>query len=261
MKGLRYNEGKTRYDLVPAFAQEEYAKVLTVGATKYKPRNWEDGMAWSKVLASMERHLAAIKSGEDFDQETGILHSAHIMCNAAFLTEYYKICPEGDDRSHRYFDKLVALDIDEVIADFCGAMMERFTALKERPVYWNDFVLMEKYKEVREDRDFWINIKPKVTSLPFEPHCYITARPVNSGLTEEWLKKHGFPSAPVYTVGHGGSKLQAFKDSGADFLVDDSYKTFVEINNAGYLCYLFDAPHNQRYDVGFKRIKDLNELI
>ena len=33
-QGLTFNEGKTRHDLVPAFAQEQYAKVLTKGAEK-----------------------------------------------------------------------------------------------------------------------------------------------------------------------------------------------------------------------------------
>ena len=33
-KGLRFNEGKTRYDLIPTFAQEQYAKVLTKGADR-----------------------------------------------------------------------------------------------------------------------------------------------------------------------------------------------------------------------------------
>ncbi len=97
-KGLRLNAGKTRHDLAPAFAQEQYAKVLTAGSLKYAERNWELGMRWSKVISSLERHIQAIKRGEDFDLETGILHSAHVMCNAAFLTEYYKIYPEGDDR-------------------------------------------------------------------------------------------------------------------------------------------------------------------
>ncbi len=41
---------------------------------------------------------------------------------------------------------------------------------------------------------------------------------------------------------------------------DDKYETFVEMNKAGILCFLYDAPHNQRYDVGFKRIKNLSEL-
>ena len=31
-EGKRYNLGKTRHDLTPAFAQEEYAKVLSMGA-------------------------------------------------------------------------------------------------------------------------------------------------------------------------------------------------------------------------------------
>lgn len=38
-KGLRLNQGKTRHDLVPAFAQEQYAKVLTKGSEKYAERN------------------------------------------------------------------------------------------------------------------------------------------------------------------------------------------------------------------------------
>ena len=67
--GLRFNQGKTRYDLVPAFAQEQYARVLTRGAEKYAERNWEKGMTWSKVLASLERHLAAIKRGEDYESD------------------------------------------------------------------------------------------------------------------------------------------------------------------------------------------------
>ena len=104
-EGLRFNTGKTRHDLVPSYAQEQYAKVMTFGSTKYAERNWEKGMKWSKVLASLERHLQAIKRGEDYDPETLLLHSAHIMCNAAFITEYYKIYPEGDDRPHSYLSK------------------------------------------------------------------------------------------------------------------------------------------------------------
>lgn len=96
--GKRFNQGKTRYELIPAFAQEQYARVMTKGAEKYGDNNWKRGMKWTVVLASLERHLSAIKSGEDYDKESGLLHSAHIMANAGFITEYYKIYPEGDDR-------------------------------------------------------------------------------------------------------------------------------------------------------------------
>ena len=37
-KGQRFNEGKTRHDLAPAYAQEQYAKVLTLGSIKYAAR-------------------------------------------------------------------------------------------------------------------------------------------------------------------------------------------------------------------------------
>lgn len=101
----RYNEGKPRYDLIPALAQEELAKVLTVGAEKYGIDNWRKGMSWNKVLASLERHLYAFKRGEDRDLETGILHSAHIQANAAFLTEYFYTFPDLDDRFMYIFSK------------------------------------------------------------------------------------------------------------------------------------------------------------
>lgn len=234
---------------------------MTYGSNKYDSRNWENGLPWTSIIACTQRHMAAIERGEDYDPESGLLHIDHVQANAHFLSAYYKIYPEGDDRPHRYFNKKVGLDVDEVIADFCGAMMERFPAIVERPVYWNDFNLKDKFKEIRDDRDFWLNIKPKVTSLPFEPHCYITARPVNDGVTEEWLRLHGFPVAPVYTVTHEEGKVAVAKKAGVDICVDDSFNHFIKLNNAGIFCYLMDAPHNQRYDVGFKRIKSLEEIL
>ena len=144
-KGLRFNAGKTRYDLVPAFAQEQYAKVLTKGAEKYAERNWENGMKWSKVTASLKRHLAAYEAGEDYDKETGLLHAAHIMCNAAFLTEYYKIYPQGDDRPHNYLRRAkIGLDIDEVLADWVGHWTKHHGL--EVPETWNfDRNIKEKF--------------------------------------------------------------------------------------------------------------------
>lgn len=261
-EGLRYNQGKTRYDLVPAFAQEQYAKVLTKGAEKYAERNWEKGMDWSKVIASLERHLQAIKRGEDFDPETGLLHSAHVMCNAAFLTEYYKVYPQGDDRPHRYLNPLkIGLDIDEVLADFVGGMMERFPQMDKRAVYWNDPHIVANFSQIRDDANFWSSLRPKIDSIPFEPHCYITSRPICEDVTKQWLQENGFPTAEIYTVGHNQNKVETAKLSGIDIFVDDRYENFVELNNAGICCFLWDAPHNSRYEVGFKRLYSLQTLV
>jgi hypothetical protein len=110
--------------------------------------------------------------------------------------------------------------------------------------------------------DFYLSLTPKVSpkDIPFEPHCYVTSRPVVSATTEKWLAMHGFPAVKVYTVGIGESKVDVIKNSGIDIFVDDRFENFVELNKAGICCYLYDAPHNQRYDVGFKRIKSLKEL-
>ena len=148
-EGLRFNSDKPRYDLLHPVAQEGIVSVLTAGAKKYAPRNWEKGMNWSTVLASLKRHIAAIEQGEDYDKETGLLHIDHVQCNAHFLSAYYTIFPQGDDRRHKYLEvPKVGLDIDEVLADFVGGLMKRFPSMDSRAVYWNDYKLQEKFKEV-----------------------------------------------------------------------------------------------------------------
>jgi 5'(3')-deoxyribonucleotidase len=262
-KGLRFNTGKTRHDLVPAFAQEQYAMVLTKGSEKYAERNWELGMKWSKVIASMKRHIQAFESGEDYDKETGLLHTAHIMCNAGFLTEYYKIYPQGDDRPHKYLKTpKIGLDIDEVLADWVGHWTKYHG--QEVPEAWNfDRNIGEKFDKLKDDKEFWLSIPVKTnpSDIHFEPHCYITSRSIPKKWTEEWLDKNGFPTMPVHSVGLGESKIEVAKKSGIDIFVDDRYENFVELNNAGICTYLFDAPHNRRYNVGYKRIFSLNELF
>lgn len=265
-RGLRYNEGKTRHDLVPAFAQEQYAKVLTKGAEKYSQRNWERGMRWSKVIASLKRHLNAFELGEDFDPETGLYHTAQIMCNAAFLTEYYKIYPQGDDRPHKYLNKVkIGLDIDDVLANWSEAWT----------IYWNmpmptswhfDRNINDKFEEMKSKNDldkFYMNLTPLISpeNIPFEPHCYITSRPVDLNITQAWLDVNQFPHRPIICVGLNQSKVEAVKQSGCDIFVDDRFDNFVEINSAGICCYLFDAKHNSRYNVGYKRIYSLTNLI
>lgn len=86
--GLRFNDGKDRWDLLPIDATESVVKVLTRGAQKYAARNWERGMNWSICQASMMRHLAAWSKGERIDKESGLPHMAHVACNALFLLAY-----------------------------------------------------------------------------------------------------------------------------------------------------------------------------
>lgn len=264
-KALRYDGGKTRHDLLPAHALNELAKVYTMGSLKYAPNNWRNGMKWSRVFGSLERHLNAIKRGEDYDTESGLLHAAHVAWNAITLLEYYKIYPQGDDRAHTYLSTpKIGLDIDEVICDWVGAWSEKFGYVI--PENWHfSYENKEHFKSFtpEELNEFYFNIPPKIkpSDIPFEPHCYITSRSVPIELTEAWIQKNGFPTVPVYSVDFGKSKVDVAKQSGIDWFVDDRYDNFVELNNAGICTFLMDAYHNQRYDVGYKRIKSLKELV
>jgi hypothetical protein len=267
--GLRFNQGKLRYDLVHPRAHEDMVDVLTYGATKYSPYNWSKGFAWSSVIASLKRHLAAIEAGEDYDigeGGSGKLHVANLACNAHFLNAFYYDFPQGDDRPKKIL-KLpkICLDIDEVCANFVKAYMDKYNV--PTPHFWNfDRNMIKNFNEMKNNGtldDFYLSIEPLFNPLtiPFEPHCYITSRPVDTKVTEKWLDLHGFPVAPVYTVPIVTSKIKVALESGAEIFVDDKFENFKEINNTkGLTCYLYDQPHNRRYDVGHLRIKTLNDL-
>lgn len=275
-EGLRLNDGKIRYDLLEPYAIEQVAKIFTKGARKYAPHNWLRGMAWSKMVASLKRHLAAYERGEDYDfdplcegckagdctNHTGELHIAQVAWNALGITSYYKHFPQGDDRLHTMTPKpRYGLDIDDVLCYWVPAWAKKH-GLAE-PTSWSfDRAILDKFKAMEDLDEFYLGleVKTKPEEIPFEPVVYVTSRPVDTAISEEWLDKHGFPAAPVVTVGSGGSKVQALKDYNVDIFVDDNYGNFLEVNKAGICCYLFDACHNQRYDVGYKRIKSLQEL-
>lgn len=263
-KGLRYNEGKLRYDLLHPVAQDGIVRVLTRGAEKYSPRNWEKGLSWTSTIASLKRHLAAIERGEDYDSESGELHIDHVQCNAHFLSAYYKIAPQFDDRQHKYLNRpKIGLDIDDIICDWISPWCNKYD--HPIPENWNfSYKNGDRFKSLGEELDkFYLNLPRKIDpkDIPFEPHCYITSRSVPVELTKQWIENSGFPTAPVYSVGFGVSKVQVAKESGIDIFVDDRYENFVELNKAGICTYLLDAPHNRRYDVGYKRIKSLKELV
>lgn len=265
-QGIRYNAGKDRHDLIHPIAQEELAKVFTMGAKKYADRNWEKGMSWTSTIASLKRHLNAFEMGEDRDTESGLLHMSHVAWGAHVLTTYYSIYPEGDDRPHRYLSgKKIGLDIDGVLCDWVGAWCAKFDL--STPSTWHfDYDTGKRFQEMKEKGEldtFYLNLAPKIqaSELLFEPHCYVTSRPVDKAITEKWLQMHGFPCRPVYSLALGASKLESVKASGANIFVDDCYDNFVELNKNGVCCYLFDTPQNQSFSVGHKRVKSLKELV
>lgn len=278
MQARRYNKGKLRYELLPEKALKDLVEVYTKGAEKYTvynedgsikddgANNWRKGLPWMSMLGSIERHIHAFKMGEDIDPDLGTKHLANAAWGLLSLLEYYKIYPQGDDREHGYLSNLkIGLDIDEVICGWVSAWCEKFN-IKIPQVWSFSYSNKDKFKLLSESGqldEFYLNL-PRIIDpkeLPFEPHCYITSRSVPVELTMQWLENNGFPCKPVHSVGFGESKIEAAKASGIDVFVDDYYSNFIELNKAGICTYLYDAPHNQRYNVGYKRLYDLKDLI
>ena len=97
-KGIKHDQDKLRFDLIPVSAIEELARVYTQGAQKYGEYNWNKGLSWSRIFAAIMRHLWAFWRGENNDQETGISHAAHAAWGCFALIEYARTHPELDDR-------------------------------------------------------------------------------------------------------------------------------------------------------------------
>lgn len=79
-------------------AWNECARVFSYGAKKYAAWNWAKGMAWSIPIACGGRHLLKILRGEKIDDESGLPHRGHVMCNLVMALTFLEAYPEGDDR-------------------------------------------------------------------------------------------------------------------------------------------------------------------
>jgi len=161
----------------------------------------------------------------------------------------------------------IGLDIDGVIADFMLAWHKMYPEIPRDPDRYDfDENIMQRFDDMREAgtlNAFYLNIKPliKPKDLPFEPKCYVTARPVETWVTEKWLKLCGFPKKKVFTVPTGISKVEVMEEAGVELFIDDYYKNFTELNDAGIFCYLYTAPWNRSYDVGNMRLNSLKDIL
>lgn len=98
-EALNYDEGKNPLHLLPTEALEAVATVLAkntiAGGGKYPPHNWRSGMKYSRCSSSLLRHMFAFLRGEDYDDESNLLHIAHVAVRALFLLQY-----QLDDLAH-----------------------------------------------------------------------------------------------------------------------------------------------------------------
>ena len=85
---MKFDKDKLQYNLIPPKAMRELAKVLTYGAKKYKPNNWQKVDDSTRYIDALYRHLEAWRSGEKLDSESGLSHLSHALTNIAFLIHF-----------------------------------------------------------------------------------------------------------------------------------------------------------------------------
>ena len=190
------------------------------------------------------------------------------------MKTYYRIYPQGDDRLHSFKNKsILGCDIDGVLADFSstfikcveseGINITKYSEWKFNQPHWDfPYEWSGVWEKVKMDKKFWLSIPPILNGkdLPFEIDYYITSRSIPSSWSEEWLALNNFPCKQVITT-NNGPKSEHIKKLGINYFIDDSIDNFIDITiNTEACCFLLDQPYNRKHNVGFKRIKSLNEI-
>lgn len=108
--GHKDDADKVRMELIPPELMVAAGSILTFGAKKYDDRNWEKGMAWSRVFGALMRHMWAWWGGKgststnfifgDLDEETKFSHLWHAVFCIAVLATYEMRGSGEDDRPH-----------------------------------------------------------------------------------------------------------------------------------------------------------------
>jgi hypothetical protein len=105
-EGVKYDQGKMRYDLIPVMPLNELARVYTIGAKKYDDNNWRKGMKFGRVIAALQRHLEKWKVGHRFDATDGQHHLSSVLWCAMTLLQF-ELMAEMDPKFAENFDDRV----------------------------------------------------------------------------------------------------------------------------------------------------------
>ena len=102
---VKFDSGKPRMDLIRPEFTLALGQALGYGAEKYNEKLGEipnylkgDGFHYSKIIGSLERHIAEWKMGIDIDDESKLNHLALAAANLQFLLTYQLTEKGIDDR-------------------------------------------------------------------------------------------------------------------------------------------------------------------
>lgn len=97
-QGIKYDDGKLPYELIPWEIMDGLAEVYKSGAKEYGVDNWRTGFRWRRIIGATFRHLKDWVIGVDHDSKTGLHHLDCVVWNALTLRWMQKYGRGKDDR-------------------------------------------------------------------------------------------------------------------------------------------------------------------
>lgn len=168
--------------------------------------------------------------------------------------------------------KRVILDVDGICANFIKGMfeyageqglMDQIRFKSESEVDCWEFFENGIWEKVKRSKSFWMEL-PKMfdTPLDFTPRMYLTARPIDTYITAQWLKNNVFPASEIRTVGNYADKLMVMEHFPHCTLIDDHYPTVKSIVDEGLSAVLFTSPSHRNIviDPKIKVISSIEEI-
>lgn len=144
----------------------------------------------------------------------------------------------------------IALDIDDVLADFIPAINRKWEMLEPHD-HWDSNgpsgQALIDHKDLMLDPDFWYNLNPitlasEVAQISDFVYCYITSSPRDVvNVRRKWLAENGFPVRPVIS---SADKALTMARLGCNVLIDDSPLNVNKALAAGHNAFLFQPWYN-----------------
>lgn len=133
----------------------------------------------------------------------------------------------------------IALDIDDVLAQFYPAMCRRFGVPCTRINIWDGegeaSMVARNFHIIENNKNFWLNLEKesRPEDITFRVDCYLTSSPpMMRKYREQWLRQFGFPEVPVIST---FDKVSEMRRRDIVVLVDDKPATLMEVKANGLI--------------------------
>jgi uncharacterized HAD superfamily protein len=142
---------------------------------------------------------------------------------------------------------VIALDIDGVVADVGKEIRKILPS-------WDDTNYYVKEIDFNDFDYLGLEVLDKPN---FPVDYFLTARPYEYREdTISWMQRNQFDYKIIFFT---DNKLSLMHRQGIDILIEDNPDTFMNVNQGGKICYLYDATYNRHIETDL-RIYNLAEL-